>query len=88
MRILGSFPKNASFTRIKDITLSYNIPQSLLNKTRLGGLTLYVSGRNLFTFTDWLGWDPESVQVGRGSSNDGLNYPMVKSYVFGLNVTF
>lgn len=30
----------------------------------------------------------ESVQVGRGSSNDGLNYPMVKSYVFGLNVTF
>lgn len=83
-----SFPKNASFTRIKDITLSYNIPQSLLNKTRLGGLTLYVSGRNLFTFTDWLGWDPESVQVGRGSSNDGLNYPMVKSYVFGLNVTF
>lgn len=83
-----SFPKNAGFTRIKDITLSYNFPQSLLKNTGLGGITVYVSGRNLFTFTDWLGWDPESRQIGRGGTDYELNYPMTKSYVFGLNLTF
>ena len=93
-----SFPKNASFTRIKDVTLSYNFPQSLLKKIGIGGLTIYASGRNLFTFTSWLGWDPESRQIGRGGSQydstngvtvyDGSNYPMTRSYVFGLNLTF
>ena len=93
-----SFPKDASFTRIKDITLSYNFPQSILKKMGIGGLTVYASGRNLFTFTSWLGWDPESRQIARGSSQydstngvtvyDGSNYPMTRSYVFGLNLTF
>lgn len=92
------FPSDASFTRIKDITLSYNFPQSLIGKTGLGGLQMYVSGRNLFTFTDWIGWDPESRQISRGSSSwdgtrgetvyDSSNYPTTKSFVFGINVTF
>lgn len=92
------FPSDASFTRIKDITLSYNLPKSVISKAGLGGLQIYVSGRNLFTFTDWIGWDPEARQVARGHSSwdatrgetvgDSSNYPMTKSYVFGINVTF
>ena len=55
-------------------------------------MQLYVSGRNLFTFTDWVGWDPEARQVARGNSSwdstrgetvyDSSNYPMTKSCVF------
>lgn len=92
------FPSDASFTRIKDITLSYNLPKNIISKAGLAGLQVYVSGRNLFTFTDWIGWDPESRQIGRGGSSwdstrgetvyDSSNYPMTKSYVFGINVTF
>lgn len=92
------FPQDASFTRIKDITLSYNFPQSIIKKTGLDGLQMYVSGRNLFTFTDWTGWDPEARQVSRGHSSwdgtrgetvyDSSNYPTTKSFVFGINVTF
>lgn len=92
------FPSDASFTRIKDITLSYNFPQSIIRKTGLGSLQMYVSGRNLFTFTDWIGWDPEARQVARGNSSwdstrgetvyDSSNYPTTKSFVFGINVTF
>ena len=92
------FPCKANYTRIKDVTLSYNFPAQLIKKMGIGGLTVYASGRNLFTFTKWIGWDPESRQIARGSSSwdatrgetvyDSSNYPMTKSYVFGINVTF
>lgn len=82
------FAQDGSFTRIKDITLSYTFPQNWMNKVGLGGLTVYASGRNLFTFTDWVGWDPETRQDSRGSGKWEDNYPMTKSYVFGINLTF
>ena len=92
------FPQSASFWRIKDITLSYNFPQRLVQKMGIGGLTVYASGRNLFTFTDWIGWDPEARQIKRGHNSydetraetayDDSNYPYTKSYVIGLNITF
>ncbi len=92
------FPSDASFTRIKDITLSYNFPKTLMGKVGLNALQMYVSGRNLFTFTDWIGWDPEARQISRGNSSwdstrgervyDSSNYPATKSFVFGINVTF
>ena len=82
------FPCDASYTRIKDVTLSYTFPQHVLNMLRLSGLTAYVSGRNLYTFTSWKGWDPEADITQRGWSGYENNYPMTKSFVFGLNVTF
>jgi len=92
------FPQDASFTRLKDVTLSYNLPQNLMKKAGIGAVQVYVSGRNLLTFTDWIGWDPEARQIGRGGSSwddtrgatmyDDSNYPSTKSFVFGLNVTF
>ena len=70
----------------------------MIQKMGIGGLQLYVSGRNLFTFTDWVGWDPEARQVARGNNSwdgtrgetvyDSSNYPMTKSCVFGVNLTF
>ncbi|MBE8721517.1 SusC/RagA family TonB-linked outer membrane protein [Sphingobacterium sp. Ka21] len=87
-----AFPSNASFTRLKDVTFSYNLPQSAAGRIGVGGVTLYASGRNLYTWTNWLGWDPEARDVPRGNTvdgvNDQLNYPMVRTYVFGLNLTF
>ncbi|HEY9048161.1 MAG TPA: TonB-dependent receptor [Ohtaekwangia sp.] len=80
-----AYPVKQDYTRIKDITLSYTFPQSTLGRIGLGGLTAYISGRNLYTFTDWVGWDPENDY---NSSLDftGNNYPYVASYVMGLNI--
>ncbi len=82
------FPSDASFTRLKDVTLSYNVPKSLTRKIGIGGLLLYASGRNLHTWTNWFGWDPEARDITRGSADYEINYPMVKSFVFGANITF
>lgn len=82
------FPRDASFTRVKDITLSYQFPAKITKALNISALTIYASGRNLFTFTDWIGWDPESDITQRGWGGYENNYPMTKSMVFGLNVTF
>ncbi|MBN2813341.1 MAG: TonB-dependent receptor [Bacteroidales bacterium] len=81
------FPMNANFTRIKDVTLSYNVPKPLLTKAGINGLQFYLSGRNLYTFTDWIGWDPEARDDQRGSGNWQLNYPVVRSFILGINLT-
>lgn len=87
------YNEDASFTRLKDVTLSYTFPQSWIAKLGMSNLTVYVSGRNLYTWTSWVGWDPETRQTARGSEGGTENswennYPYTKSYVFGLNVTF
>ncbi|MBF9254084.1 TonB-dependent receptor [Pontibacter sp. 172403-2] len=80
------FPRDASYVRIKDARLSYTVPASFLDKYNVQGLTLYAAGRNLYTFTDWIGWDPESNQSSRGSGDWTNNYPLVRSISFGLNL--
>lgn len=82
------FPEKAGFTRLKDITLSYNLPATAVSRIGIGGLQLYASGRNLHTWTGWLGWDPEARDITRGSTNDNINYPVVRTYVLGANITF
>jgi TonB-linked SusC/RagA family outer membrane protein len=72
--------ETADFTRIKDISLSYDLPSTYLTKTGLNKLKIYLTGRNLFTFTNWRGLDPElSSQV---------TIPLQKEYVIGLNLGF
>jgi TonB-linked SusC/RagA family outer membrane protein len=86
-----NFPRDNSYLRIKDVRLSYTVPGSFLSKYNVQGLTIYATGRNLYTFTDWVGWDPESRHYPRGSSdNSGSwedNYPIVRTISFGLNLT-
>lgn len=87
------YASDASYTRIKDVTLSYIFSQKILDKLHLGSLTIYASGRNLHTFTNWIGWDPENVQTSRGiiDSSRGLdwnnNYPTTRTFVFGANIS-
>lgn len=81
------YPSDNSFTRIKDITLSYVFSSRMLEKMKLGSLTVYASGRNLHTFTNWIGWDPENNYSFRGSGDWTNNYPLTRSIVFGVNVS-
>jgi hypothetical protein len=73
-------PENASFIRVKDVSLTYNLPKNLLGQFGLGNVQIYFSGRNLHTFTKWKGLDPEL--------DDQRAIPLQKEYVFGLNVGF
>jgi len=80
------YPSDNSYTRIKDVTLSYVFSQHTLDRLKLSNLTLYASGRNLHTFTNWIGWDPENNYSFRGSGDWTNNYPLTREIVFGVNV--
>ncbi len=75
---------DGSYLRIKNITLAYNFPETLTSKMKIENLRLYTSAVNLYTFHDVDFYDPERGELGIGF---GI-YPMIKSLVFGLDVTF
>ena len=78
------FIENASFVRLKNVTLSYTFPRQLLKKTGfMEGARIYAIGRNLLTFTDYSGYDPEI------DSNLSLGkYPNTRQYEIGVELNF
>ena len=78
-RTSDKYLSDASYLRIKNITLSYTFPKSLIKPIRLSQLRLFVSGENLATFTKLAkGIDPETLS---------WNYPAFRTFSFGLNLT-
>jgi len=67
--------QSRAFVRLQDLSVSYNLPQKYMEKLKIGGCKVYVSSRNLVTFTKWSGWDPESG-----------NTPMSRIFTFGIDV--
>ncbi len=77
------FLENGDYFRIKDVTLSYNVPSLVLNKIGLSAAKVYVSGLNVYTFHDVNYWDPE-----RGIDGMGYGvYPVTKTFVIGVDLT-
>jgi len=72
--------RDGSFVKIRNISLGYNFPAEMLKHIHISGLRIYVTGKNLFTFSKVKDYDPE-----RGGD---LSNPMTKLYVAGLNVEF
>lgn len=68
-----------SFVRLQEISLGYNLGKEALDRIGLNSLTVYLSGRNLYTWTKWPGIDPELV---------GDDIPMMRSVIAGLNFSF
>lgn len=80
-----SYLQNAAYMRLKNITLGYSLPQSLMNKWKINQLRFYVSGENIFTVKHMkVNMDPE----GLDNSSKGDIYPFQKTYSFGMNLNF
>ena len=75
---------NASFLRLKTITLGYNFPTELVKKVGLGSARVYFSGSNLLTFSKYKNADPEVNEYG----TRGWETPIGKTYTFGIELSF
>jgi TonB-dependent starch-binding outer membrane protein SusC len=85
--------ESRSFVRLQDISLSYNFSPQLLKSLRIANCSFFISGKNLYTWTKWSGWDPEI-----GTSNYSLtgdatsartdNSPMMRNITTGFRLTF
>ena len=90
--------QNIAFIRMKNIQVGYNLPKKWVSKVKANNARVYFSGENLWTYSPLYklttGIDVENTgpsdQVFNpgGNSGDGYNYPMLKSFSFGLNITY
>lgn len=81
--ISDRFVENGSYLRLKNIQLGYSLPKSVLNSLHLNKLRVYASMSNVFTITDYSGYDPEVA----GGVDYG-NYPQSRTFLVGLNLSF
>jgi TonB-dependent starch-binding outer membrane protein SusC len=87
-RISDRYVEDGSFIRCKNISLGYNIPQSLIQRLHINSLRVYANVSNVFLITRYKGLDPE---IGSwdpiNAGVDGGYYPQPRVFTFGLNVS-
>jgi TonB-dependent starch-binding outer membrane protein SusC len=72
----------ADYIRLKNVTLSYDVPSSVLSKIKLANARFYVQGTNLYTYSDWYSYDIEFVGAATGI------VPQTKNITVGLQIGF
>lgn len=80
------FLQDASYIRLKNVSLSYTFPKTVVSKLKLTNLKLFAQGNNLYTITKFQGYDPE-FYITNANGNNGV-IPSVKSYYFGIQLTY
>jgi TonB-linked SusC/RagA family outer membrane protein len=92
---VGVFSSNivedASYIRLKNVTLAYRIPATILNKVKIKSLRVFAGATNLWTSTDYTGYDPEANTYGQSTTLIGIDaggYPQAKTYTIGINAGF
>ncbi len=83
--------EDGSYIRVKVITLSYNLPSSWMKTLKIDNARFYITGENLFTFTNYTGFDPEVGRFGFDNTRMGYDYggyPSAKSYILGVILNF
>ena len=89
------FVEDASYVRIQNIQIGYTFEEALTQKFAIKNCRVYLSGNNLFTFTNYKGYDPSAVGGGTdgrgepiGSGIDKGFYPVAKTFLFGMSLKF
>ena len=85
--------ENGAFLRLRSLQLGYALPAVISKRVAMSSARIYVSAQNLFTVTDYSGYDPEvgSAQIGTRVQTAGVDYgrfPRARTFIVGLNVQF
>jgi TonB-linked SusC/RagA family outer membrane protein len=84
--------EDASYFKIKTVTLGYTLPKGLLQKVKISSLRVYLSADNLFTFTKYSGYEPEASYTGTpGAANYGIDFgmqPTLRTFLAGISFKF
>ncbi len=90
-RASSRWVEDGSFLKIRELTLAYNLPGTIMEKLKMQQAKVYLQGRNFFTHTDYSGYDPEVSRDGGSTISPNIDYgtfPQVQSFLLGLNVSF
>lgn len=81
--------QDGSYFRVKNVVLGYNLPKNFLGRYKIENARIYVAGQNLFTITDYDGYDPEVNATYTGGVNLGHDFytpPQARTITFGVNI--
>lgn len=88
-RVSDRWIEDGSYLRLKTVSLSYNVPTSIVRKLNIRRLKAYVTADNLITWTRYTAYDPDvSSYSGLQLGVDDGSYPQSRTFIFGLNVEF
>ncbi len=81
---------NGDYLRLRNVRLGYSFSNEMLEKLKLTNLQLYISGNNVFTKTKYRGWNPDgtSGNILTSGFNNGSNYPIARTLIMGLKITY
>ena len=82
------FVEDGSFLRMQNVQVGYNFSSDVLEKVGLSKLRLYTTVNNVFTLTEYSGYDPTINGGAIGAGIDSGNYPSARQFILGLNVEF
>lgn len=85
------FIEDASYLRLKNLTIGYTLPSTWTNKLKIKHLRIYGSAQNFVTWTKYTGYDPEASFAGQSLINRGIDngvYPNYKTILAGISLTF
>jgi TonB-dependent starch-binding outer membrane protein SusC len=88
---LQRYVEDGSYVRLKNVTLGYSLPSSIIDRIGIAKIRAYVSGTNLITLTKYTGYDPEVSAYNSNDAQIGVdlsNYPTARTITFGIDVTF
>ncbi len=91
LEISDRYVEDGSYLRIQNLALGYTLPQSLVSRVKISRLKVYGSVQNLFTFTNYSGYDPEIGSFNQNvllSGIDNGRYPSPRTYSVGINLEF
>jgi hypothetical protein len=89
--VTENFIEKASWVRLRNLSLGYNIPASVFKRSIIKDATITLTGNNLILITDYTGFDPESSSTSASSNIDafsGFTYPALRSYLLSININF
>lgn len=78
------YVEDGSYLRVKNVSIGYNFARQLVSKIKMSSARIYISGTNLYTLTNYKGFDPE---VGTNGIDNG-NYPITRNISIGVNISF
>jgi len=84
-QVSSFFVEDGSYMRLKVAQIGYTLPTSLTKKAFIQKARIFVQGENLFTLTDYSGYDPE---VGTCDGFDGGTFPQARTFTIGANIVF
>jgi hypothetical protein len=85
------FLEDGSYMRLKNITLGYTLPTTLISKIKLSSARVYLSGQNVFTITNYTGLDPEITATASNTLTQGIEFfsmPQPRVFMGGFNISF